>query len=127
MTNKDEALEVAIEWVEGWKGIAPSKIELLRVLREALEQPAQEPVGIIISENDYHAVSFDKRMGRVFWFISFDEYKNGAKLYTHPHQWVGLTDKEIFNLSQQCDLNHILGLIDYGRAVEQTLKDKNHA
>lgn len=44
MTKQTEALKRAIEWVEGWKGIAPSKIELLRVLREALEQPAQEPV-----------------------------------------------------------------------------------
>jgi hypothetical protein len=40
-------------------------------------------------------------------------------------EWQELTDKEIFNLSQNCDLNHILGLIDYGRAVEQALKDKN--
>jgi hypothetical protein len=40
-------------------------------------------------------------------------------------EWQGLSDAEIFNLSQQCDLNHILGLIDYGRAIEQALKDKN--
>lgn len=39
--TKDEALKMAIEWVEGWKGIAPSKIELLRVLKEALEQPVK--------------------------------------------------------------------------------------
>jgi hypothetical protein len=42
MNNQtQEALKMAIEWVEGWKGIAPSKIELLRVLREALEQPTK--------------------------------------------------------------------------------------
>jgi hypothetical protein len=30
-----------------------------------------------------------------------------------------LSDEEIFKLSMQCDLNHILGLIDYGRAIEK--------
>ena len=47
------------------------------------------------------------------------------KLYTHPKEWQSLNDAELFNLSQQCDLNHILGLIDYGRAVEAKLKEKN--
>ena len=49
------------------------------------------------------------------------------KLYTTPpsHEWVGLSDRELFNLSQQCNLNHILGLIDYGRAIESKLREKN--
>ena len=48
-------------------------------------------------------------------------------LYTTPpsHEWVGLSDRELFNLSQQCNLNHILGLIDYGRAIEAKLREKN--
>ena len=56
-----------------------------------------------------------------------DSKGNLVPLYTTPpsREWVGLSDRELFNLSQQCDLNHILGLIDYGRAIEAKLREKN--
>jgi len=81
--TKDEALKMAIEWIEGWKGIAPSKIELLRVLKEALEQPAQEPVAWMYEREDGAAtLSFDKTgaLGRII-----KGYKE-IPLYTHPYQ-----------------------------------------
>jgi hypothetical protein len=55
----------------------------------------------------------------------FEEAIQACKEVLEQPSWQGLNDAEIFNLSQQCDLNHILGLIDYGRAVEQALKEKN--
>lgn len=30
-----------------------------------------------------------------------------------------LSDKEIIEISSKCDLNHVLGLIDFARAIEQ--------
>jgi hypothetical protein len=97
--TKDEALKMAIEVLDlNVDCVSESKWkEAINACKEALEQPTQ---GI---ELKWYAKGWD------------DAKKD----------WQGLTDKEIFNLSQQCDLNHILGLIDYGRAVEQALKDKN--
>ena len=49
-----------------------------------------------------------------------------ADIYKPVKEWQSLSDRELFNLSQQCDLNHILGLIDYGRAIEAKLREKNN-
>jgi hypothetical protein len=114
--TKDEALNMAIEALEDFSTQYARLEPIINACKEALEQPAQEPVGIIISENDYHAVSFDKRMGRVFWFITFDEYKNGAKLYTHPHRWQGLTANEIASIPLD---EHTV------QTVEHLLRSKN--
>ncbi len=73
--------------------------------REALEQP--------LTRDWKHTI--DERIARDI------EFKDALE----QPAWQGLTDKEIFNLSQNCDLNHILGLIDYGRAIEAKLKEKN--
>jgi hypothetical protein len=76
----------------------------------------QEPVAWM---NDI-AFSMDKDE------LTADKFGDIIPLYTHPpKEWERLSDKELFNLSQQCDLNHILGLIDYGRAVEAKLREKN--
>ena len=37
-------------------------------------------------------------------------------LETKPHK--PLSDKQLFELSERCDLNHVAGIIDFGRAVE---------
>ena len=53
--------------------------------------------------------------------------KRKMKLYTHPApSWQGLNDDKIIAISNTCDLNHVLGLIDFARAIEQALKEKNH-
>ena len=40
--NKDEALKMAIEWIEGWYGDNMSRDAVLNACKEALEQPAQD-------------------------------------------------------------------------------------
>ena len=55
-------------------------------------------------------------LGKVFDAV-YAQYPN--------KEWQRLSDAELFILSQQCDLNHILGLIDYGRTIEAKLKEKN--
>ena len=48
------------------------------------------------------------------------EFLNNKELYTHPHQWQGLTDDEITNIGISCQSLH-----QVARAIEQALKDKN--
>jgi hypothetical protein len=86
-------------------------IKTLKAIEEALEQPAQKPYGWY----DNHDIHTEKQS---------DE---SIALYTHPHQWQGLTDDEIDKIyyktfdtwSSQVD-------IDFAHAIEQALKEKNH-
>jgi len=57
------------------------------------EQPAQEPVGVV----SWHEGTV---MGSIF--PSSNMPKDGDKLYTHPHQWQGLTDDEIVDWFEEC-------------------------
>ena len=45
-------------------------------------------------------------------------------LYTHPHQWVGLTEKEIRKLTFDGFLDEYDKV--FANAIEQALKEKNH-
>ena len=105
--------------------------------KEALEQPegkeffergkeiarwadkqAQEPVGVV----SWHEGAV---MGSIF--PSSNMPKDEDKLYTHPHQWQGLTDDEIIDMYFQANINpqpHGF-IIDFIRAIEQALRNKN--
>ena len=76
------------------------------------EQPAQEPVGVV----SWHEGAV---MGSIF--PSSNMPKDGDKLYTHPHQWQGLTDDEY---KQIVEVGFKLGY--EACKCEQTLKEKNH-
>jgi len=75
-------------------------------------QPAQEPVGVV----SWHEGAV---MGSIF--PSSNMPKDGDKLYTHPHQWQGLTDDEY---KQIVEVGFKLGY--EACKCEQTLKEKNH-
>jgi len=98
--NNDRVYETA--WVKG----------AINACKEALEQPegkeffergkeiarwadkqAQEPVGVV----SWHEGAV---MGSIF--PSSNMPKDGDKLYTHPHQWQGLTDDEIVDWFEEC-------------------------
>jgi len=82
------------------------------------DKQAQEPVGVV----SWHEGAV---MGSIF--PSSNMPKDGDKLYTHPHQWQGLTDDEIDALEHNdftCWGRD--DLIVFGRAIEQALKEKNH-
>jgi hypothetical protein len=79
------------------------------------EQPAQEPMAWMNDEG----------------FGLYPTNDTAIPLYTHPHQWQGLTDDEIEELG--LDLSNpageFVGLSDwkiFARAIEQALKGKNH-
>ena len=109
--TKDEALKMAIEALENIhnrliatdrRGLRYDEAEALDACKEALKQPAQEPVG------EYQID------GSVKWYTDVMPYK--AKLYTHPHQWQGLTADEIASIPLD---EHTV------QTVEKILKEKN--
>lgn len=89
--------------------------------RDKLAQPAQEPVAhfgsAYINENGVHITTV---LGPV-------AIPQDAKLYTAPPQrtWVGLTAEEILDLF---DASNVYGSkwIEFARAVEAKLKERNH-
>ena len=139
--TKDEALKIAIEALDTLMMEKGSIYQqALQACKEALEQTAQEPVMCDgkFPENFDASLNIPAQylrlangimmdyMGKRLWDVPMCATAIMEFITTHPAQsWQGLSDAEIFNFSQQCDLNHILGLIDYGRAIEQALKDKN--
>jgi hypothetical protein len=124
----EDALKMAIEWIEGWYGYSPSKDAVLKACKKALKQPAQEPVGFVVTS----------KLGEHCGFKS-TTVKKGDKIYTHPHQWQGLTDDEIKSKSNWCQENHVFTMqvrteMEWAdiwfhigvKWAEQALKEKNH-
>jgi FAD/FMN-containing dehydrogenase len=50
-----------------------------------------------------------------------DEHRIVEVLWQRPPE---LTDEEIVRISETCDLNHVLGLIDFGRAILRKASEK---
>ena len=118
--TKNEALKIAIEALDTLM-IEKGSIyqQAINACKEALEQPAQEPVAWIKQWENM----FGKHKDIVF--IKTDEY---SPLYTHPHQWQGLTDDEIDSAWSGVTKYGISGVdftVRFARAIEQALKDKN--
>ena len=85
-----------------------------------LEQPAQEPVAWMAKMGSFTAIAETKKQ--------LPKGTESIALYTHPHQWQGLTDDEALQI--YIDDPAIAGhedphLIKYARAIEQALKEKN--
>ena len=117
--TKDEAILFVIDVLENHVEDPRSEnlIEkTIKLCKEALEQPAQEPVG--------YTTKFDLETAcqgnTLLWFANKNGKYNVA-LYTHPHQWQGLTDDEIETIIEEKD--GVFGSVI--RAIEQALKEKN--
>jgi hypothetical protein len=48
----------------------------------------------------------------------------GDSIHTCSPQLKELTDEEIVRISETCDLNHVLGLIDFARAILRKAQEK---
>jgi hypothetical protein len=136
--NKDEALKMAIKALEAMQSEAHARNCGLKICddaipacKEALEQPAQEPVAWI-KEVELFYIKAHKDDNIMNWKtnLGLKPEPDDAPLYTHPHQWQGLTDDEIEKLG--LDLSNpageFVGLSDwkiFARAIEQALKEKN--
>jgi hypothetical protein len=130
MMNKDIALKMAIDAMEdmangydyildvhgkiygvGFDRVQEKAPKAIQACKEALEQPAQEPVDVARVQYDGYSIE---------WRPDMPHLPVGTKLYTHPHQWQGLTDDEI----EKIDDKTILAT-EFARAIEQALRNKN--
>jgi hypothetical protein len=88
--------------------------------KAALEQPAQEPVAV-------------KNANGITLKQGWDDLPDDTLLYSHPHQWQGLTDDEIDDIidnvfsKSTIEKNGVktCSVREGVRAIEQALKDKN--
>jgi hypothetical protein len=102
-------------------------LENLIEIVEALEQPAQEPVAWMSKMGSFTAIAETKKQ--------LPKGTEPIPLYTHPHQWQGLTAEEIelfifehtkFNVNKKDDFETIKYFKNCINAIEQALKEKNH-
>ena len=116
--TKNEALKMALEALDSkyivgcgeWRG---QQLKAITAMKEALAQPAQEPVAWI----EHH-----KAGDNLVW----DEPNKGTPLYTTPPQrtWVGLTDEEREEIENR-PFSQNDWLWSYACAIEAKLKEKN--
>jgi len=152
--TKDEALKLALEALETcgddeWHtdddfGMmqtydADKVNQAITAIKEALAQPAQEPVAWGVFEGNLHDLFFTQAEAQEMAALKGSHAKV-RPLYTAPPQreWVGLTDEEIKTILSQiyCDINQMkLTLGDgpqketvgflFAKGIEQALKGKN--
>ena len=110
MSNR-EVMQQALETLQYGK---PNKA--ITILREALEQPEQEPWRE--SASDYERGVIDGRQMQAQ--SSVDKAVNAMT----QRPWQGLTPEEVLDLF---DVNNVYGSkwIEFARTVEAKLKDKN--
>jgi hypothetical protein len=112
-----------------WQSYAVQSAEMIRIrvknaCNEALEQPAQEPVAWYWDNNHRDKIPYagvergNPRMDAI--------YGTPIPLYTHPHQWQGLTDDVVASIwmHEAVPMNGQDFKKVY-RAIEQALKEKN--
>ena len=122
-------------------------------LKEALEQPAQEPayqVGEIVNPYGSNIKIKQPAQEPVAWYGKDTAFSNGNKifvfnnkddanayglrksvsiepLYTHPApSWQGLSDDEIMNIARESYMSRDGGDIKFARAINDKLKEKNY-
>ena len=97
-----------------------------KACKEALEQPAQEPVAHIKQGMDgYPKLVFNGK----FEYESIAAKWDDIALYTHPApSWQGLSNDLVRAIGEKCQEENrgILNWIDFYNAIESMLKDKNY-
>jgi len=158
MATKDEALKMAIEWLDDY-----TPDEVINACKEALEQPAeprlvsyapdgstctlnidgeevyfnreqpaQEPVAWmkgaldnardVCKYLDHDMVKEAKAHTQFFWndLDKIREFDN-----THPHQWQGLTDDEIWDIANFLGKKEWDYPVMFAKTIEKVLREKN--
>ena len=113
-----EALKMAIECLELYNNHiyrTGNANDVINACKEALEQPAQEPVGFVVGSENYPDINIGHAS------ITDSTLAVGTPLYAHPHQWQGLTDDEIEEIMMKPFI-----YFEFARAIEAKLKEKNH-
>ena len=116
-----ETLKLALEVLEDLPGFRADIDNAITAIKEALAQPAQEPVAWMYQHPNNHLKT------------CYQTYKpNGecAPLYTTPPQrpWVGLEGEEIRYLWEEAtkpDRSTMTMVTSFAQAIEDRLKEKN--
>ena len=127
--TKDEALKLALELIQDYVDeYGPHDKDsgaqyVITAIKEALAQPAQEPVAW-----RYKIVDC---FGRPAWTLktprSDTRVLESQPIYTTPPQrkpWVGLTEQEHTDIAVECGCMSS-DWVFYGATVERLLKEKN--
>jgi hypothetical protein len=121
--TKDEALKLALEYLEASDNYLGSldHSEPIAAIKEALAQPAQEPVAWMYQCSANNSAPVLMRSKRD-WAESGTGLWIETPLYTTPPQrpWVGLTRKESLSILDDCRTP-----ITYISMIEAKLKEKN--
>ena len=109
--TKDEALKMALETLEIWKGYMPhlwdkTDEQAITAIKEALAQPEQEPVACV----EYIPCCTDKTCSKC--------------KATTPPQRKPLTDEEIILIVAECASSHQHTDIHFARAIEAAVWEK---
>ena len=86
--------------------------------KSALEQPTQEPVAYFKKWEDKSGEHKD---------IKFSNSEGYKPLYTHPKEWQGLSDDEIWNIANFLGKNKEWDYpVMFAKTIEQALKEKQN-
>ena len=90
--------------------------------KSALEQPTQEPVAWMETyKGEPNNLEFTKAK-----LDGWSENKEIVPLYTHPKEWQGLSDDEIWNIANFLGKNKEWDYpVMFAKTIEQALKEKN--
>ena len=123
MNKQIEALKMAIEALLTGNQYA----DAINSCKEALEQPAQEPVAWI----NYVWKPYEEESDDAAFYPDFDldTYDNGGDpLYTHPAPtWQGLSDDDIWNIANFLGKNKEWDYpVMFAKTIEKALKEKQN-
>ena len=122
--TKDEALKMALLALEMYVPyyIKDGGCKAIKACKEALEQPAQEPVAWM---NDIaYSDEIDNLPANRGEIIPL--YAHPAPSWQTNKEFVLLSDDEIMNIARESYMSRDGGDIKFGRAIEQALKEKNN-
>ena len=91
--------------------------------KSALEQPTQEPVAWMETyKGEPNNLEFTKAK-----LDGWSENKEIVPLYTHPKEWQGLSDDEIWNIANFLGKNKEWDYpVMFAKTIEKALKEKNN-
>ena len=131
--TKDEALKMAIEDLEVVWG---KDRESVIACREALEQPTNmvtipldklEDMQRRLKEQPTQEPMIIKQDNGMVLKLGYDDLPNGTPFYTHPKQWQGLSQEEIWDIANFLGKNKEWDYpIMFAKTIEQALKEKNN-
>ena len=138
--TKDEALKMAIEvlcLVEEYddNGVNVAK-KAIQACKEALEQPTNmvtipldklEDMQRRLKEQPTQEPMIIKQDNGMVLKLGYDDLPNGTPFYTHPKEWQGLSDDEIWDIANFLGKNKEWDYpVMFAKTIEKALKDKNN-